>query len=86
MRVCARVRDMISLMRRSDVHSNALELTSREHQIRMIYSPALAYGVNCVEQRHNNKASVQFSGLTEQLFQGNRPFIAFSYLLASKVM
>ena len=57
--VCMCVCHMFSLLQRSEVHSNASGLTTRDHQIRMIYSPVLAYTVSSVEWSHNNKASAQ---------------------------
>lgn len=75
---------MFSLMQRSEVHSNASELTTRDHQIRMIYSPVLAYTVSSVEWSRNNKAEAQSGWLTERWRQGNRFLIAFSYCIWSK--
>lgn len=43
---------MFSLMQRSEVHSNAAELTTWDHQIRMIYSPELAYTVSGANRTH----------------------------------
>lgn len=52
--VCVCVFHMFSLMQYSEVHSNASKSTTWDHQIRMIYSPVLAYTECAVEWSHNN--------------------------------
>ncbi len=64
-------------MQCSEVHSNASELITWDHQIRMIYSPVLAFTVSSVEWRHSKKSHCSAQMTDGAMVSRKRLLIAF---------
>lgn len=78
-RVCVRLHvcHSFSLMQRYEVHGNASELTTWDHQVRMIYRSILAYMVrSSVKWSYSNKGRRLAPMTDAALVAGKHTFIA----------